>query len=73
MRELTNEIRLGIQDGELKKEELKQKAFQKEERAAALDSMRNPMCFSSTKACKPILVVTQNKTMNLKMATIRLL
>ena len=26
------------------------------------------MCFLSTKACKPILVVTQNKIMKLKMS-----
>ena len=30
--------------------------------------MRKRMCFLSTKACKPILVVAQNKIMNLKMS-----
>lgn len=33
-----------------------------EYRAAAVDSMKKPMCFFSIKACKPILVVAQNKT-----------
>ena len=41
--------------------------------AAALDGMRKRMCFLSIKSCKPILVVTQNKNMNLKVSIIGLL
>ena len=33
-----------------------------QQRAAAVDSMKLPMCFFSIKACKPIQVVAQNKT-----------
>ena len=41
--------------------------------SAALDSVRKSMCFLSTKACKPILVLTQNKIINLKISIISLL
>ena len=46
----------------LKRQELNQSASQRGEyRAAGLDSMRQLLCFLSTKAYKYILVVTQNK------------
>ena len=35
---------------------------------AAEDSVRKLMCFVSTQAFKPILIVTQNKIMKLKMS-----
>ena len=67
MCEVTNQRRLGIQV-----ETGAKTAFQTEERcsAATTASTRKQMCFLSTQTCKPILVVTQDKIMNLKMSTL---
>ena len=67
MCELTNQSRLSVQEGGLKETGAKTEV---EYRAEALDSIRKPMCFLSTKAYKPVLVVTQNEITNLKISVI---
>ena len=62
MCELTNQSRLGTQEGVLKETG----AFQTEYSTAALDSLKKRMSFLSIQACKSILVVTQNKIRNVK-------
>ena len=49
--------------GDLKEIGAKMERFRQEGeyRAAALDSVRELTCLLSTQACKPLLVVTQNK------------
>ena len=58
MSDLTNQNRLGGLKGTGAKT-----VFQTDN-TAALNNMRELMCFLSIKACKPILVVTKNKIMN---------
>ena len=68
MCELTN---LAIQEVGLKIQELRQSVSDwREYRGAAVDSMRKLTCFLNIKACKTILIVTQNKMMNRKMSII---
>ena len=52
--------------GALKRQELKQSVSDKE----ILDSMRKLVCLLSIEACKPILVVTQNTIIKLKISII---
>ena len=41
---------------------------EREYNAAALDNMRKQMCILRIKACEAILIVLENKIMNLKMS-----
>ena len=73
MHKLTYQSRLGIQEegpeGELKQGVSDRGGIQS---CSTGHDVETDMVFS-TKACKPILVVNQNKRMNLKMSIIRLL
>ena len=65
MCELTNRIRLGIWGRGLKTRAIAEHF--KLRGTTVLDSMRKQRCFGGIKPRKPILAMTQNKIINLKM------
>ena len=73
MSELTNWNKLGFEDGVWKRQGLKQGVSDGGEIQFCSTEQYEKDAFLSIKACEPILAVTQNESMNLKMSIIWLL